>query len=137
MLPKIIVHSDWSVNPNKRWMCVAVLKGNTYRLSAPTLVTNPEKLVQNHVYQAKDGGVILGFDFPIGFPKSYADRAGLDKFIDVLPELGKGQWRDFFKLAERPEEISIYGVLSPNPGNFGSSIITTSYEIMMQSAGIN
>ena len=29
------------------------------------------------------------------------------------------------------------GVLSPNPGNFGSSIITMPYEIMMQSAGIN
>lgn len=117
MLPKIIVHSDWSVSPNKRWMCTAVLEGSNYRLSAPKQVTNAGKLIQNHIYQAKDGGVILGFDFPIGFPKSYANRAGVDKFIEVLPELGSGQWRDFFKLAERPEEISIYRPFYPfRPG---------------------
>jgi hypothetical protein len=117
MLHKIIVHSDWSITPKKRWMCVALLEGNTYRLLAPEPVINPGKLVQNLVYQAKDGGVMLGFDFPIGFPKSYADRADIDKFIDVLPELGSGQWRDFFKLAERPEEISIYRPFYPfRPG---------------------
>ncbi len=117
MLPKVIAHSDWSISPNKRWMCQAVLKGNTYRLSAPVQVNSSDKLVKNQLYQAKDGGVILGFDFPIGFPKSYAGRAGIDKFIDVLPELGSGQWRDFFKLAERPEEISIYRPFYPfRPG---------------------
>jgi hypothetical protein len=42
---------------------------------------------------------------------------------------------DFIK--EQKAASKRVGVLSPNPGNFGSSIITMSYEIMMQSAGIN
>jgi mannose-6-phosphate isomerase-like protein (cupin superfamily) len=57
--------------------------------------------------QAGGGCVFAGFDFPIGLPAAYADRAGVSSFRDVLPALGQGEWGRFFDPAERPEEISL------------------------------
>ena len=115
MLPKLIVHADWSVNSQKRWMCSAYLDGNIYRVSTPVPVHNPNTLVFSSVRQSKDGGVVLGFDFPIGVPKSYASLAGFTRFLDALPDFGTGQWRDFYKIAEQPDQISIYRPFYPKP----------------------
>ncbi len=113
MLPKLIVHADWSKDPYKRWICSAILDSNTYRVSAPVPVQKPESLVVTSLRQANDHGVILGFDFPIGVPKAYADLAGFNRFIDVLPEFGKGLWKDFYKVAERPEDVTVYRPFYP------------------------
>jgi hypothetical protein len=51
------------------------------------------------------GCVLLGFDFPIGLPLAYAQRAGISSFRGVLPQLGSGAWGRFYEVAERPEEI--------------------------------
>jgi mannose-6-phosphate isomerase-like protein (cupin superfamily) len=57
--------------------------------------------------EARGGCVLVGFDFPIGLPAAYAERAGISSFRDVLPQLGQGRWERFFEPAQRPEEISL------------------------------
>ena len=67
--------------------------------------------------RARGGCAIVGFDFPIGLPVAYAERAGIGSFREVLPELGRGDWHRFFEPAERPEEISLQRPFYPRrPG---------------------
>lgn len=107
MLPALILHADWSSNPKKRWMCTATLDGEVYRLEAPIQVEATASLVRRAVQLAKDGGSVLGFDFPIRVPRAYARLAGIDRFLSHLPELGSGPWREFFNIARQPTEVSI------------------------------
>jgi len=50
---------------------------------------------------------MAGFDFPIGVPRAYAERAGFARFPEMLLCLGTGLWADFYKPAARPDEISL------------------------------
>jgi hypothetical protein len=50
--------------------------------------------------------LVVGFDFPIGLPRAYAARAGVERFLDVLPLLGKQEWSEFFSVADMADEIS-------------------------------
>jgi hypothetical protein len=107
MLPALIIHADWSSDPKKRWMCAATLDAGVYRLAMPVQVESTANLVRMAAQLAKGGGTVLGFDFPIGVPRAYARLAGISRFLDLLPELGLGEWREFFKIAERPDDASI------------------------------
>lgn len=107
MQPRLLIHADWSSDPKKRWMCTAILDTDIYHVSAPVQVGDPGRLVAAAVQEAKSGGAILGFDFPIGVPEAYAQRAGIDQFLDALPEFGSGLWREFFDIAEQPHEVSV------------------------------
>jgi hypothetical protein len=98
--PERIVHADWGTAPSKRWAAEATLRGEHYFVSAPAIVVDP-------VAEAVRAGrsTLVGFDFPIGVPASYARKASLESFVDLLPSLGIGDWRDFFEPAATPEEI--------------------------------
>ncbi|MCQ8129413.1 hypothetical protein [Methylomonas rivi] len=112
MLPKLVVHADWSTNTNKRWMCKAILHQNIYKILPPEPV-DTKNIIYSSLREANDWGVIFGFDFPIGIPKYYADQASIHRFLDILPEFGLGIWSDFYKVAETPEEISIHRPFYP------------------------
>ena len=61
-----------------------------------------------------DASVFVGFDFPIGLPAAYAQRAGIGSFVRALPSLGD----DFYDPAARPDEISIRRPFYPRrPGS--------------------
>ena len=90
MLPRVIVHADWSTDPRKRWMATATLDGDVYRVSGPAAVEQSAALVQSAVHSASGGCAVLGLDFPIGVPRAYAQLAHVESFLDVLPELGTG-----------------------------------------------
>ena len=107
MLPRVVVHADWSTDPRKRWMATAALDGDVYRVSRPAPVEQSAALVPSAVHSASGGCAVLGFDFPIGVPKAYAQVAHIESFLDVLPELGTGRWKRFYDLASRPDEVSI------------------------------
>ena len=63
------------------------------------------------------GSILLGFDFPIGLPYAYAQQAGIGNFLDWLPQLGHQKWRDFYRVAETADQISIYRPFYPyRPG---------------------
>jgi hypothetical protein len=100
--PEQIVHADWGTAPSKRWAAEATLRGDRYAVSAPALTVDP-------IAEAtRDGtSALVGFDFPIGLPAAYASRVGVESFVDFLPSLGAGDWRDFFVPAATPEEISL------------------------------
>ncbi|WP_299360196.1 DUF429 domain-containing protein [uncultured Paracoccus sp.] len=48
----------------------------------------------------------MGFDFPIGVPAAYGKLTGLTDFRSFLSSLGKGDWRHWFDVCSRAEEIS-------------------------------
>ena len=109
--PILIAHADWSLRPEKRWMCIAEpLEDGSLRVSAPEAVGASDSLLRRLVDRARTNGVsahvLFGLDVPIGLPRAYATKANIESFLDVLPRLGHGEWADFYNVAERPDEIS-------------------------------
>ena len=107
--PAVVVHADWGVRPTKRWLARASLDARgVYCVTEPAPVGEPRTLLRRLLESAdRSEPVLVGFDFPIGLPAAYAAAAGVESFIRLLPELGEGRWRDFYRVAERPEEISL------------------------------
>lgn len=107
----VVIHSDWSTSPHKRWSAEARLVDGEWAASAPRLVPDPLALVTSG--ESK----LLGFDFPIGLPMAYASRAGIIDFMDFLPKCGNGDWASFYLPATTPDEISIHRPFYPRrPG---------------------
>jgi len=106
--PELIVHCDWSIGAGKRWLAAAHLSPRgSYRLAKPSLVGKTDSLFSRLREMAPSGAIIAGFDFPIGVPRAYAERAGFGRFPDMLLCLGNGAWADFYNPAVRPDEISL------------------------------
>jgi hypothetical protein len=106
--PKLIAHADWSSSPKKTWMAVARLNsGREYIVAEPKMVNDSTKLLNQFKTFPGGGCVLLGFDFPIGLPAAYCQRAGINSFLDVLPEFGEGCWSRFYQVATNRSEISI------------------------------
>ncbi len=106
-LPSLVVHADWGSNPDKRWMTRAVLVDGGYQAEAPEPVGDATTLVQRLREEAGPGAaILLGFDFPIGVPTAYADRAGIDQFVPFLLGLGDGEWAEFLEVAREAGQIS-------------------------------
>jgi hypothetical protein len=78
-----------------------------YEVAAPALVNQTSSFLSNLIELAPTGPILAGFDFPIGVPRLYAQKAGITHFTAILPHLGQGQWADFYCLAERAGEISL------------------------------
>ena len=107
-LPDVVAHADWSLGPKKRWIASAQLDraNRTYSVSAPKPVGDASSLFRRLHAGAMGGSILVGFDFPIGIPKAYADIAGAKSFMALLPELGRGRWANFYDVAELASEIS-------------------------------
>ena len=72
--------------------------------------------------RAEGGQIVVGFDFPIGIPRAYAEKAGVKNFLDFLKGLGRTEWEVFFEIAETPNEISLYRPFYPKrPGGTSQS----------------
>ena len=50
----------------------------------------------------KEGTALLGFDFPIGLPRSYAEKVGLSAWRQALRLFGSSDWNHFYELSDRP-----------------------------------
>jgi len=112
MLPERVIHADWGSAPAKRWAAQARLRDGRYLVSAPEPASNP-------VTAALRSGrrTLVGFDFPIVLPAAYAARVGVTSFLELLPQLGLGKWRDFFSPAASPTEIRLHRPFYPRrPG---------------------
>lgn len=115
--PPLIVHADWSLRAPKRWFARAVRQDGGYVLHAPERVGALTDFLRR-LREMAGGPVLLGLDLPLGFPVSWAKRAGVARFLDVFPKLGRSApWETFFQVAEKPEEISLYRPFYPRrPG---------------------
>lgn len=92
-LPAVVAHADWSAAERSRSIAVARLGSDGhYRLALPATPGPPRELVGR--LTAK-GPVLLGFDFPIGLPRRFAERAGITSFPALLRDSDDGAWRRF------------------------------------------
>jgi mannose-6-phosphate isomerase-like protein (cupin superfamily) len=104
--PSLVAHADWGSRARSRWIAAAETRDGGWRVGPPRPVGEVSTLLPRLAEQAGGGCALVGFDFPIGLPAAYAERAGITSFREVLPELGRGEWARFFDVAERPGEIS-------------------------------
>jgi hypothetical protein len=75
--------------------------------SAPEPVADAGTLIERLRHRADGAVVVVGFDFPIGVPQTYANRAGIQTFRSFLHHVATGGRASFFNVARTPEEISI------------------------------
>jgi hypothetical protein len=107
MMVDRVVHADWGSDPVKRWMCVAEWRSDAYRVLSPQPVGELESFLARVAVSSNGSTCLVGFDFPIGLPVADAHRAGIDSFRDMLGQFGQGDWADFYRLAERADEIAV------------------------------
>jgi hypothetical protein len=112
-LPGAVAHADWSARPGRRWVARARLGADgRYLASHPELAgpTDPGAGLLEVLglgAAAASGGVLAGFDFPVGLPSTYAALAGIDDFRAALEAFGTGRWAQFFDPAREEGEISV------------------------------
>jgi hypothetical protein len=94
---------------NKRWFAQASLETDgRYTARNPNRIENHADLIPAISRQlGRKNCAVVGFDFPIGIPASYARLAGVRDFKRFLLGLGDETWVDFYKVARTPPEISI------------------------------
>jgi len=111
--PALVAHADWSMHGAKRWIARAVLQPEGYVALPPTPVGALESFWTRLAAAAGRGPIVIGFDFPIGLPALYAERAGIADFLDALDRFGD----DFYEIARTPEEITVRRPFYPHrPG---------------------
>jgi hypothetical protein len=115
--PSLIAACDWSAADDKRWMATAVRENGHYYLFPPEPVGPVSKLLADLKDRAGTGGVLAGFDFPIGLPRAYAEQAGIRSFLQALPCFGSADWADFYTVATTPEQIELHRPFYPPPSS--------------------
>ena len=116
--PSIVAHCDWSKDPKKRWMSVAVRSEGRWSIGLPEEVGPTSDLLPRLRNRSKNsGGLFIGFDFPIGLPCDYGSKTGLASFRTALQTFGSPQWSEWFSVCDDQEEISIQRPFYPmRPG---------------------
>jgi hypothetical protein len=104
-LPQLIAHADWGISGSKRVMAKAVLEDDRYRASATETVRASGYLARLRA-EAEGGSVLAGFDFPLGLPWAFAERAGIRNFREFLSETSPEDWDRFCQPAGSAAEIS-------------------------------
>ena len=103
--PKLVVAADWSVRHKKRWMVRALYDQNRgqYTVHNPERVGDLDTLLDRLRADAGcDETVLVGFDFPIGLPRAYAEKPDLLSFRQALAGFGTGIWKDFYEVSNDP-----------------------------------
>src|SRR5690606_35236801 len=83
------------------------------RVGTPEPVGEASTLLRRLLDRADGGKAVVGFDFPIGVPAAYAEKAGIDSFPTFLSKLGRDGWGDFYEVAEKPHEIGLWRPFYP------------------------
>ena len=121
--PDIVAHADWGKDAPKRSIALATRDpGGRFLAGAPSVVEDARRLLPTFRHQSP-GAVLIGFDFPIGLPLSYATRAGVKHFRDWLAALPDDDL--FYHPAARPDEISLARPFYPErPGGTKQAHLT-------------
>jgi hypothetical protein len=113
--PTVIAHADWGTHPRKRQLAVARLDAGHYRVMS--LAPARDALFGALRDSAAPGQALVGFDFPIGFPRAYADAAGITSFTDFLGAMGSPPWDSFTSVAWNAADVSLHRPFYPHrPG---------------------
>lgn len=117
-MPRLVLHADWSLHPRKRWVSRAWEGNEGWRVEAPSRAPDPAAWLDDlEAMLDGNGSVVLGLDLPLGLPAAYAKRTGVTSFPGVLPQWGRGEWRDFYRVAERSDEVSLRRPFYPAASN--------------------
>jgi hypothetical protein len=101
-LPGWIAHADWGAPAAKRVVTAAELRGELYMMHAPRLVGGDGGLFERmHV----GGPALLGFDFPMGVPRAYAELAGIEDFAGWVRGLDRSS--EFFSVSDDVADVSV------------------------------
>jgi hypothetical protein len=101
--PSLAAHADWSIDPRKRWITVAVRTTTGWTLTPPHPVGDVSVLLTRLIEQAAYGPVALGADLPIGLPRAYAatrPEANFPGFLGAVSALP-----DFFTVCATLDQI--------------------------------
>jgi hypothetical protein len=107
MMPRLIAHCDWSTSIQKRWICKARIHRGNYEVAEPRPVGALGPFFSQLREEEPTGSILAGFDFPIGVPRLYAEKAAISKFTDALLRFGEREWAEFYHPAAKPHQISI------------------------------
>jgi hypothetical protein len=102
-----IFHADWSGQESKQWRATAERNGLGWIVDAPKPApSGPElfKLIEDWIGGGRT--VLAGFDFPIGLLAAFGRQTGLGNFPKALSVFGSGEWKNFYNVADEPEDIS-------------------------------
>jgi len=86
-LPDRVAHADWGSAPAKRAVAWAELQDGAFRAHVPSIFGRSGRLLEDMRLHGQRSRTLLGFDFPIGFPRAYAAQAGADRYISWLRSL--------------------------------------------------
>lgn len=104
-MKETLIHADWSMHGHKRWMAAATRSEEGFTAGAAQLWDGGTLLFERNA--------LLGVDFPIGLPLAYANRIGVQDFIQWMPQVPKS----FFEVADSAETISLQRPFYPKrPG---------------------
>ncbi len=104
----LLAHCDWGTAAGKRWLAVGRIDVDGAAIAeAPERVGDPTTLLERLRRRANGSTVLIGFDFPIGVPNAYAERAGIRSFPGFLSALTAGDRASFFEVAAHPTDISV------------------------------
>jgi hypothetical protein len=130
--PTLVCHCDWGTSPHKRWMAKAVCENGHYTAHPPVVVGDHLTLISRVRRDIGGAGsALVGFDFPIGIPVTYAASIGVTKFKEFLMKLAVVEWTEFYGVCEKASEISLLRPFYPfRPGG-------TSHEQLLSALGVN
>lgn len=114
----VVAHCDWGLDARKRWMAAAKLNQGVWTIEPPELVGESGRLLSRlSAHSGRAGSLLIGFDFPIGLPRWYAERAGFNSFREALSVFGTHEWDQWFDVAEHHSQISVHRPFYPmRPG---------------------
>ncbi len=121
-LPQVVAHCDWSKDAARRWMAKAVQSGGRYRAEAPALAGELSTLfqrisaTQSENVPTESVSALIGFDFPIGLPRAFADLRKIPAFLPFLQTLHPES--AFFNVCRTRDEICLERPFYPHaPGS--------------------
>ena len=104
-LPDLVVAADWSTVETKRWMVRGERVGDGYVVPPPEPVGDHKSLMARlRRALPDDHRLLIGFDFPIGLPVEYAQKAS----VGIVPGPFSGRWSDagsggrFYQISDLP-----------------------------------
>jgi hypothetical protein len=105
-LPGSIAHADWGSSAAKRVVAVAQRRGDDYLAHAPRLVGGDGGLLERMHASGRPGHpALLGFDFPIGVPRAYAELAEIQDFAAWFRRLDPSG--EFFAVSGDIADVSV------------------------------
>ncbi len=108
----VAAHADWSLDPRKRWVCIARREDGHWRAEAPRPVGDPAALVATLL--AEGAPVAIGLDLPLGVPRAFAATRTDAGFRDFLA--GLVATPDFFVVNEALDTVSAARPFYPQRG---------------------